>query len=342
MTTDPRVAELLAPLAEPEDDLASRRFPVDREKIISRMVEMSLVPEERFGARARVVAVLALAAGFALAAWSGVRLWHPGAPTAAASIEVLALRGTVTGVQGAKSSGLSVGASTELNPEGTLETSQNAEARIKTSGGLEIDLLENTKVSLGELGAAGVSSALRLDHGCVRCVIPHQPGRTFSVVTAAARVVDVGTIFSVSVEQTATGPKTVVHVEDGEVLVEYPGGQARLTASQSWVSGTEPSKPVAEAAPAEAAVAEAVAADVAVDELPAAQNPRRDLVKRRPETLAVEAKLLRSGLASEQKGELKAAVAAFETLVTRYPDSQLAPDAKAALARVKGRLESSK
>ena len=331
MITDPRVAELLAPLIQPEDDLAARRFQVDREKIVSRMVAVSLAPGERFGTPARVVAALALAAGFTLLTWGGARLWQQ-APPNMPRIEVVALRGNVTGVQGAKSTGLRVGAPTELGAEGTLETSGDAEARIKTSAGMEIDLLENTKVSLAELGATHASSALRLDHGRVRCVIPHQPGRTFSVVTAAARVVDVGTIFSVSVEQTPTGPKTVVHVEDGEVLVQYPGGQSRLTASQSWVSGNEPSKPVAEAAPA----------DVAVEELPATPSLRRDLVKHRPETLAVETKLLRSGLASEQKGELRAAVTAFETLTTRYPASPLAPDAKAALARVKGRLESSK
>ncbi len=332
MITDPKLAELLAPLTEPEDDLASRRLQVDREKIVSRMVEVSLAPEERFGSRARIAAALALAAGFALAAWGGARLWRPAVPSAGAGIEVVALRGSVTGVQGAKSSGLSVGAPTRLSPEGTLETSQGAEARIKTNAGMEIDLLENTKVSLGELGAASASSALRLEHGRVRCVIPHQPGRTFSVVTAAARVVDVGTIFSVSVEPTDVGPKTVVHVEEGEVLVQYPGGQSRLTASQSWVSGTEPTKPVTAVAPA----------DIAVDELPAKQSSQRNLVKRRPDTLAAEAKLLRGGLASEQKGDLRGAVAAFDALVTRYPDSQLAPDAKAALARVKGRLESPK
>ena len=68
----------------------------------------------------------------------------------------------------------------------------------------------------------------------------------------------------------------------------------------------------------------------------------RELVMRRPETLAAETKLLRSGLASEQKGDLQGAVIAFRTLVARYPESQLASDARAALERVKGRLESSK
>jgi hypothetical protein len=332
MSTDPKVQALLAPLADPEDALAPRRVQVDREKIISRMVDVSLAPEERFGARARVVAVLALAAGFALATWGAVHAWRGGVTASHGSdIEVMALRGSVTGVQGSKSSGLVVGAATALNPEGTLETSQNAEARIKTGGGLEINLLENTRVSLGELGAAGSSSAVRLERGRVRCVIPHQPGRTFSVVTSAARVVDIGTIFSVSVERTDAGPKTVVHVEEGEVLVQFAGGERRLTASQSWMSAGEPAPAVVDGVPAE----------VTVEAPPAAPSPRRE-PKRRPETLESETKLLRSGLASEQKGDFQAAATAFQTLMTRYPGSQLAPDAKAALARVKGRLESAK
>jgi ferric-dicitrate binding protein FerR (iron transport regulator) len=247
---DPKVADLLGPLTESEDDLASRRLHVDREKIVSRMVEVSLAPEARFGSKARVAAALALAlaASFALATWGGLSLWKRGGPSAS-GLEVVALRGSVTGVQGSKTTGLTVGAATTLSPEGTLETSQSAEARIKTSGGLEIALLENTRVSLAELGAATASSAVRLERGRVRCVIPHQPGRTFSVLTSTARVVDIGTIFSVSVEPTNAGPKTVVHVEEGEVLVQFAGGQQRLTASQSWTSATEPSAPVAAAAP---------------------------------------------------------------------------------------------
>lgn len=336
--TDPQLKELLAPLVEPEDALQSRRLHVDREKIVSRMVEVSLAPEERFGARGRIVAALALAAGFLLLSWGGLDLWQRRV-AADPGIQVVALRGNVTGIQGAKAKGLAVGEAVSLSPEGTLETSRGAEARIKTKAGLEIDLLENTRVSLGELGAAGVSSAVRLDRGRVRCVIPHDPGRTFSVVTSVARIIDIGTIFSVSVEDTNAGPKTVVHVEEGEVLVQFAGGERRLTASQSWSSGTEPSQPVAKAAP-----------PTATDPLPpvapvapvAIESPRREPVKRRPETLETETKLLRSGLASEQKGDLRAAAQAFQTLVTRYPESQLAVDAKAALARVKGRLESAK
>jgi hypothetical protein len=331
MTSDPKLQELLAPLTEPEPDVGSRRYQVDREKIVSRMVEVSLEAEDRFSGRARLFGALALAASFALATWGGVTLLRRNDAASAAGIEVVAVRGSVTGVQGSKSSGLHAGQTAVLSPEGTLETSQNAEARLKTKSGFEIELHENTRVSLNELGAASASSAVRLDRGRVRCVIPHQPGRTFAVVTSAARVIDVGTTFSVSIEPAEGGTKTVVHVEEGEVLVQHAGGQSRLTASESWTSGTEPPKVVAEAPPSE---------PEAVEEAPPVV--RRDAAKRRPETLAAETKLLRSGLASEQKGDLRAAAAAFESLVTRYPGSQLAPDAKAALSRVKGRLESSK
>jgi hypothetical protein len=331
VSTDPKVQELLSPLTRATDDLASRRFQVNKDAIVSQMVEVSLTPERRFGARARVGAALALAAGFALATWGGAAWWKRGS-TIQPGIEVVALRGNVRAIPGAKSRGLSVGEPTTLRPEGTLETSQNGGAHIKAGGGLEIDLLENTKVSLDQLDATGVSPALRLERGRVRCVIEHQPGRTFSVVTPAARVIDVGTTFSVSVDNAEGGPHTFVHVEEGEVLVQFAGRESRITAAQSWMSESESSKPAGVAKPV----------SVAAPEPSSSPSPRRDLVKRRPDTLDAETRLLRSGLASEQKGDLQGAVIAFETLVARYPESQLASDARGALLRVKGRLESSK
>jgi ferric-dicitrate binding protein FerR (iron transport regulator) len=316
VSTDPRVKDLLSPLAD-EVEVPSR-VQVDRDKVIARMVEVSLSPEERFPARWRWAGALALAAGVALAAWGGSRFFAgSSAANSLPGVEVVALRGQLA----------------RVSPEGTLETSAGAEARIKAKG-LELDLLENTKVSLAELGAASTSSAVRLDRGRVRCVIPHQLGRTFSVVTSDTRVIDVGTIFSVSVEPSSTGPKTVVNVEEGEVLIEHLGVQSRLTASQSWSSPQAEAKLAPPVAAAEPEVAE---------EPPRAAAPRRDVTaKRHRETLDVETKLLRGGLAKEQKGDLRGALSAFESLVSRYPDSPLAPDAKAALSRVKGRLESSK
>jgi ferric-dicitrate binding protein FerR (iron transport regulator) len=294
-------------------DGSGRRFQVDREKVIARMVEVSLSPDERFSSRARWAAVVALAAGFALAAWGGTHWLGTGAQVGLPGVEVVVMRGQVT----------------PLNADGVLETSPGAEARIKARG-LELDLVENTKISLKELGASATSSAVRLDRGRVRCVIPHRPGREFSVVTADARVVDIGTIFSVSVQPSPTGNKTLVHVEEGEVIVHHAGGQSRVTASQSWSSRAPEPAPVA-------------AAPVSAEELPAEETPSRPAPPRRPrETLETETQLLRNALASEQKGDLPAARKALESLVARYPESPLAPDAKAALSRVKRRLESAK
>ena len=94
--TDPKVAELLAPLAE-EDDLAARRVQADREKIVSRMLEVSLAPEERMGRGARGWTALAAAAALVLISGGGLQLWKHSAG-AAPSLEVTALRGNVTGI----------------------------------------------------------------------------------------------------------------------------------------------------------------------------------------------------------------------------------------------------
>lgn len=328
--TPPDVRDLLSPLTE-DVEPTSRRFQVDREKIVSRMVEVSLTPEARFSPRVRLGMALALAASFALAAWGGLSALQRQRELAAASIEVLALRGQVTSAEGS----LQVGQARVVSRDGTLETSAHAEARIQTGGGMAIDLLENTKVSLRELGVSKSSSALRLERGRVRCVIPHEPGRVFSVVTANARVVDVGTTFSVSVQPAGAGVATIVHVEEGEVMVEHAGTQRHLRAPASWSSAPEAATPAVEPAPA---------ALPAVEEAPAAASPRRDVAssKRQRETLDTETQLLQRGLASEQRGDFQGAARAFEQLVARYPGSPLAPDARAALARVKGRLGSPK
>lgn len=317
--------ELLAPLRE-ESEPPPRRAAVNRDAIVSRMVEVSLAPEARFSPRMRWLGGLSLAASLALAAWGGSSyLRH--ANSAQGMLQISAVRGRVSAPGGT----LGAGQTAQLGPAGTLETSKGAEARIKTADGLQVDLLEDTKVSLAELGAARGASALKLERGRVRCVIEHRPERTFEVVTPAARIVDIGTVFSVTVEPSSSGA-TVVHVEEGTVLVQYTGGQARLTASQTWSSaaqtapllGADPLPPVAESEP-----------------LPA-PSTHHDTAKRRGPTLAAETELLQSGLRSEQQGDLRAAESALKSLVTRYPASPLAPDAKAALARVHSRLESSK
>lgn len=331
MSTPRGIEELLSPMTEPDDDLAPRRVQVDRDKIIDRMVEVSLAPEERFGYR-KLGYALALAAGFALAAFGASRLLSRDA----GGLDVVALGGQVTSVRGGVVTVLSVGEHAKLDADAKLETAAGARAELRAPGGVLLGLAENTSVSVAELTRPS-ASALKLERGEVRCTIEHQPERVFSVVTPDARVVDIGTVFTVNVtpaSKASPGSETRVSVEQGEVLVKGARGEEHLRASQSWSSAppaVAPAAPQADQAPLDA-VADST------------ESPRSGSKpsKARPNTLAAETELLKSGLASEQRGDYRAAAQALDKLVKRYPSSPLAPDAKAALSRVKGHLQSQK
>lgn len=328
MTRPAELEELLAPLTEPVDELASRRLHVDRERIVSHMVAASLAPERRFGARARWAGALALAACLALAAWAGVAQWRSGG---AGALQVEALRGDVTCAEGK----LALHAKSPLSANGALETASGAAARLQAPSGASIELAENTRVGLAELGREGGAATLRLERGQVRCTVRHDPTRTFTVVAGDTRIVDVGTIFSVSLVPAPSGTVTRVSVEEGEVLVERAGAQQRLRAPASWSSEIV----------AVAATASVVAPRTDVVEAPApsaASARRAPITKPRVDTLALETRLLRAGLAQEQAGDVAGAARSFQTLTQRYPDSPLAPDARAGLRRVQARAQGSR
>lgn len=339
MTVDPKVQELLAPMRDRSADVGARRFKVDREKIVSRMITASTSGLEVPSRHVRTYAALALAASFALiAAGASYKAMHkaPVAAVAATHLDIVAIEGDVERVQGTVRAGMALGRSTAVAPDGAIETAAHAQALIKTETGLEIQLRENTRVSLAEMNSADQGFALHLDAGAIRCIVPHLgAGHTFSVVTPDARVVDRGTIFTVSVEGTGPAARTVVRVEEGTVLVQYASGETQLDATQSWGSATPSEPPTATAAPAGGST-ESTA------RIPVASGARHgiDTPKQPRGTLDEETSLLRLGLANERKGDLHGAAASFESLLSRYPESPLAPDARAALSRVKGSLGS--
>jgi ferric-dicitrate binding protein FerR (iron transport regulator) len=312
-----------------DDEPSSRRLQLNSDKIVSRMVEVSLAPEPRLSRPVKWGMALALAASFALASWGAISALRSGEVAAAApEVRVRALRGEVR-VTGRA---LPVRQDLTVARDGVLSTSREAAARI-SSDGMELELQENSTVSLKDLGVSRSAASLRLERGRVRCAIPHDPSRLFAVVTADARIVDIGTVFNVSIVPSDSGSKTLVQVEEGEVMVEHAGKQLRLRAPASWSSLVEPEAPVMELPPVSSAEQPASAA-----------SQRRDVPpgKRRRDTLDAETQLLQAGLANEQRGDFRGAARDLEQLVKRYPGSPLAPDARAALVRVKGRLESPK
>jgi hypothetical protein len=339
MNTDPKVQELLAPMRDRPVEPGARRFKVDREKIISRMVEVSSEAHAP-SSRARVYGVLALAAGFALiAAGAAYKSMHktPEAAIIAPHLDVVALEGDVARVGSSGRSGIAPGQTTAVAPDGAIETSSHSRARIQTERGLEIEVRGNTRISLAELSLAEPRVALHLDSGAIRCVVPHlAEGHTFSVITPDARVIDRGTIFTVTIEESGPGAKTVVRVEEGEVVVQHASGETQVNAPQSWGDAPPPPERVAPAAPV-AGSTESVA------RVPASTGARRVAeAQKAPSqgTLAEETGLLQLGLVKERKGDLRGAAASFESLLSKYPDSPLAPDARAALSRVRGNLGS--
>jgi hypothetical protein len=336
VSTDPELRDLLAPMRDRAVDMGSRRFKVDRENVLSRMIEASASERKAPSRPVRTYTLLALAAGFAvIAAGAGYRTMHKTSVATATTphLDIVALEGDVARVQGTARAGIAPGQTTAIAPDGAIETSAHAEARIKTGSGLEIELRENTRVSLADMNTAEPRLSLHLDAGAVRCVVPHlSDGHTFSVVTPDARIVDRGTIFTVSVEGTGPAARTVVRVEEGVVLVQHASGETQVTATQSWGSSPLSERP--------AAVAPVVGLAESVSRGPAATGARRgvDTPKQPRGTLDEETSLLRLGLANERKGDLRGAASSFESLLSRYPESPLAPDARAALSRVKGSL----
>ena len=211
--------------------------------------------------------------------------------------------------------GIAPGHTTAVAPDGAIETSAHAQARIKTENGLEIELRENTRVSLNDMNGAEPRVSLHLDSGAIRCVVPHlADGHSFSVVTPDARVVDRGTIFTVSVMGIGAAARTVVRVEEGMVVVQHASGETQLTATQSWGS----SSPAAEQP---IVVAPIAGSTESVARGPAAAGARRtvDTPKQPKGTLGEETSLLQLGLANERKGDLRGAAVSFESLLSRYP-----------------------
>ena len=320
MNRDRRVDDLLAPLRDELPD-ANDAAPIDRERVVARMMSAAKATPP---ARTTLwVAALAVAAAFAVGFGAMRWLRKPGPSDQAVAINAVA--GEVTW-RGAGAMALKPGESATVETGGHVTTASAGEAHLKAASGVEFDVYDRTDVGLDEL--RGASSSLRLFEGRVRCKVPHlAPSATFSVVTSDVRVVVHGTVFSV--EASREGIVTV-RVDEGVVSVHYATGDVTLTASQSWSNqrAPEPATPVLQPVakdPREASPKTLLSSPRKTGEPSASPSG----------TLDEETRLLRSGLAAERSGDLTGAAASFNQLLTRFPQSPLAPDARAALVRVR-------
>jgi TolA-binding protein len=331
MSPEDDVRALLAPMAERAVDPDGADFRVDRERVLAGMAQAS----RRRPWPAAVIYAAAAAAVVGLV--FGARLWQRGGGSASvASLEVAVSEGSATQIRGALHADMSASQTTHIAAEGELETGADSQARVRTTDGLQIELRSQTRVALSQLQPS--AAQVTLLGGAIRCTVPHRTApHAFQVVTPDVTVVDLGTVFTVSVD----GPDrtTRISVEEGEVLVRQALGQTRLQAPNSWSSGASTaSSPAPLAEPS----APSGAADLGPKPPDATPKGSRSSAPPRGEatagpTLAQEAQLLRQGLAAERQGRFSDASSALTELLARYPHSPLVPDARAALARVQAR-----
>jgi hypothetical protein len=239
-----------------------------------------------------------------------------------------------------ESGGRAFSARAELPARGVLSSGEVSAARVTTAGGVRIELAERTDVDLGALAGRSRKSTLKLLRGAVECRVPPlAPGQTFSVLTPRAEVVVHGTVFSVRTSDDPAAP-TCVRVSEGRVTVHGDDGVRTLTRGQSFGCPPEPS-------PSAVTVAERATPEGAAALSPSPKSAPRPLDKSRvtrPEavppkearaagTLEQENGLLSRGLSSERAGFCGDASRSFSELLSRYPESPLAPEARAGLER---------
>jgi hypothetical protein len=216
---------------------------------------------------------------------------------------------------------------------GEVQTAEQGSAELVNGSGLGLHLGEATRVSLGGLVGASGKNQVDLRQGSITCTVPHlNEGQRFSVATPDARVVVHGTVFSVHVDsKQESGNQTCVRVTDGVVIVQHGGSETALNAGDSWgcaatSTGAEP----ASVAPSDSSAAED---DTGVE---ASHTASRGAQHAERGTLGDENRLFQAALAAERLGQKEKAELDLNRLLSKYPSSPLAPEARRAQSRIAG------
>jgi hypothetical protein len=328
MTDDAgEVRRLLAPLRDRPVSVDPERLDAQRPRLISTLkLEMWALNAERRQRPWRRAAGVLL--GFAAAASLvvGVRRFsshrQPGAPaslTFVGSVGQTVARGAVS------SRTLNAGDALSVDP-GEIETAEAGSAELVNRAGLGLRLGGATRVSLAGL-IDSTANQVELRQGVVTCSVPHlQEGQRFSVQTPDARVVVHGTVFSVHVDgKRASGAQTCVEVTDGVVIVQHDGSETALNAGDHWGCELAAGDAVA------AAPVEPQREGEAAESRPALRGHARVV---QHGTLSEETRLLQAALAAERVDQRGQAQALLNQLLTKYPSSPLAPEARRALSRL--------
>lgn len=266
--------------------------------------------------RTRWVLAGSLAVAAACLVWLGAR----GGSTTASTPPTTARLELVSGRVSQKGSELQAGVTYAIDSLGRLSTPRTSGARFVTDAGVDLGFGAD---STADLSFTPARQHIALNRGRVELSVPKlKKGTSLSVATPDAVVTVHGTRFSVEVMP----QQTCVRVQEGIVSVVRGETRERLVRGQS--SGCTP--PVAQLGD------ESKAAEGAESNGPNSSDASAARAKPKASgTLVQENRLFQSALRAEQSGDREQALALATKLLTRYPGSVMAPEARRIVARVK-------
>jgi TolA-binding protein len=269
----------------------------------------------------RVLGALALAAGvaatFGVVKFTGAQ--GPAARSAEVAIgDVRAVSGVVSLVHDAQAH---VVDRASLVTGDTLSMAPSSRAEVRLSNLVVADIGGSSEVLVAP--AKGATHRLRLDRGRLEAKVDDRPTQIPKLVveTPDVEVVVTGTVFAVDVSNPEPQRTSITHVsvDKGRVVVRREGKDiAAVSAGETWSSEATTS--------AVAAQAPGVEAPAAPVERPQAATSGSDPVALG--TLANENRLFRNAIDARNRGDDRAAIAGFNELLSKYPKSLLAGEAR--------------
>lgn len=305
-----------------------------RERIAARVVGLTRELQTKRQQRHRWALGVALAA--LVGAASTVAVVWPGGPDAAEladrpSLEVRLLAGAASLHDG--SGVVPLAGSVVLDPDAALVTPPDASAELRLSSATELSVAPSSELEIRrQRPSPGVfEERVRLRTGRVALAVPKLGTRgKVSVETSDALVEVHGTRFSVHVVEDAPGVQfTEVTVRDGRVLVRAAGESHLLGAGDSF--STRPPAPPAPREPIAGPPAPAP-----LEKAEPQKRARKAAAPRRPSPseLAEQNRLLEAAELAQRGGMPTLAVERLELLIARYPESELAHNARVERFRV--------
>lgn len=171
------------------------------------------------------------------------------------------------------------------------------------------------------------NESVHLRRGSVSLTVPKlAPERSFSVVTAQAKVVVRGTVFAVIIDTSpANGEHTRVVVKEGEVSVWSGGRERRVSAGEEWSSRGEP---LATAQSPDAAVSDVGRRELPTLDAGAVPTPKHGATTSRASDLARQNQMFESAQAARRAGQSNVALRRFTELMRVFPRSEQAHNAR--------------